>query len=36
MLFQRMVVTLVLLLGSCCISTYPVYPESNSAQGKDN
>ncbi|XP_040975159.1 uncharacterized protein LOC121232514 isoform X3 [Aquila chrysaetos chrysaetos] len=32
MLFQRMVITLVLLLGSCCISTYPVYPESSSAQ----
>ena len=33
---QRMVVTLALLLGACCISAYPVYPESDSAQGKDN
>lgn len=33
---QRMVVTLALLLGACCISAYPVYPESNSARGKDN
>ncbi|CAM9378703.1 unnamed protein product [Bubo scandiacus] len=29
---QRVVITLVLLLGACCISTYPVYPESNSVQ----
>ncbi|XP_065546042.1 uncharacterized protein LOC136019610 isoform X2 [Lathamus discolor] len=29
---QRMVVTLALLLGGCCTSAYPAYPESNRAQ----
>ena len=33
---QRMVITSAVLLGTCCISIYPVYPESDSAQGKDN
>lgn len=33
---QRMIITLAVLLGSCCISAYPVYPERNSAQGKDD
>lgn len=32
----RTVVTLGLLFGSCCISTYPVYSEGGSARGKDN
>lgn len=33
---QRMVVTLVLLLGACCTSAYPAYPEGDRGQGKDN
>lgn len=33
---QRVVVTLAVLLGACCISAYPVHPGSNSAHGKDS